>query len=311
MRVFVTVVERRSLSAAASTLGVSVPTVSRVLSALEKELGVRLIARTTHGLTETDSGRLYYRHCRHILGELREADAAVQSHAKAPSGELRVTAPVTFGRFHVAPLVVAFLERYPRLLFYLLLTDHCESLSEQRLDLAIRIAALQETGTAARRLGYVQRAVVGSADYFARNPVPTHPRELVRHNCLRFTHYSRADEWHFAEHGRSVRVRVRGRLRTNNQEALVDAVLAGTGLAVLPTWLIGTHLSSGRLCRVLAEFEAPRTPVYAVFPTRGPPPSKVRTFVDFLAESYRENAILAADAAVPSRAAASTPEPTH
>src|SRR5271156_5444821 len=132
MRVFATIVDRRSLSATAETLKMSLPTVSRVLSALERELGVRLIARTTRELTETDAGRLYYRRCVAILEEIREADSAVQSHAKAPAGELRVTAPVTFGRFHVAPSIAEFLERHPRLSFYLLLSDHCESLSEQR-----------------------------------------------------------------------------------------------------------------------------------------------------------------------------------
>ena len=121
MRVFVTIVDRRSLSAASEALGISLPTVSRVLSALERDLGVRLIARTTRGLTETDAGSLYYRRCLTILDEIREAESAVQSHAKAPAGELRVTAPVTFGRYHVAPSMAQFLERYPRLSFYLTL----------------------------------------------------------------------------------------------------------------------------------------------------------------------------------------------
>lgn len=297
MRVFVTVVDRCSLSAAAATLGISLPTVSRVLGTLERELGVRLIARTTHGLTQTDAGRLYYRQCGQILENIRQAEAAVQSHAQAPAGELRVTAPVTFGRYHVAPAVAELLERFPRLSFYLLLSDHCESLSEQRLDVAIRVAALREERLAARRLGYIQRAVVGSREYFKRHPVPQHPRELAQHSCLHFTHYLRAEEWNFYDHGRPLAVRVRGRMRANNQEALIDAVLAGAGLAVLPTWLVKTELDCGRLQRVLTEFEAPRTPVYAVFPTRGAPPSKVRVFVEFLAERYRERSILVVEPA--------------
>jgi DNA-binding transcriptional LysR family regulator len=137
MRVFVSVLDLRSLSAAATSLELSLPTVSRVLANLEKELGVRLITRTTRGLAETDCGKLYYRHCRQILDDIREADAAVVSHNRAPSGELRVTAPVTFGRHHVAPHVADFLERYPHMSCYLSLSDHCESLPEQRLDVAI------------------------------------------------------------------------------------------------------------------------------------------------------------------------------
>jgi DNA-binding transcriptional LysR family regulator len=305
MRVFATIIDRRSLSATAETLGISLPSVSRVLSALERELGVRLIARTTRGLTETDAGRLYYRRCLTILEEIREAETAVQSHAKAPAGELRLTAPVTFGRYHVAPSLAEFLERYPRLSFYLLLSDHCESLTEQRLDVAVRVAVLQKDTVTARRLGYVQRAVVGSRDYFSRYPVPSHPRELAQHNCMHFTHYLRADEWTFQEQGRKITVRVKGRLRTNNQEALLDAVLAGAGLAVLPTWLAHEALNRGRLLRVLAQYEAPRTPVYAVFSAQGPPPKKVRVFVEFLGEHYREKGILSSDAVVagPSEAA--------
>lgn len=296
MRVFLTVVDRGSLSAAAATLGVSLPTVSRMLAGLERELGARLIARTTHGLTQTDAGRLYYRQSGEILKQVREAEAAVQSHSRVPTGELRVTAPVTFGRYHVSPSVAEFLERFPRLSFYLLLSDHCESLSEQRLDVAIRIAEVHDQGVAARRLGYVQRVVVGSREYFNKRQPPKQPADLSQHNCLHFTHYPRADEWTFHESGKRITVRVSGRMRTNNQEALVDAVVAGAGVAVLPAWLVRDDLESGTVQRVLTEYEAPRTPVYAVFPTRGPPPNKVRVFVEFLGERYRARGILSTDA---------------
>lgn len=292
MRIFISVIDSGSLSAAANRMGFSLPTVSRLLGGLERELGVRLVARNTHGLSLTDGGRLYYQRCSRILDDLGEADAAVQSHSKVPTGELRVTAPVTFGRHHVAPYLAEFLEHHSRVSFYLLLTDHCEQLSEQRLDLAVRVAALHDPNLTAARLGYVQRTVVGAPDYFKKHPAPTHPRELSEHNCLHFTHYLRADEWTFQEGGQPISVRVRGRMRANNQEALVDAVLAGAGLAVLPMWLVRQAVEDGRLKRVLAEFERPRTPVHAVLPNRGPAPSKVRTFIEFLSARYRELGIL-------------------
>jgi DNA-binding transcriptional LysR family regulator len=295
MQVFVAVVERRSLSAAATSLRVSLPTVSRVLRALERELGVRLISRTTRGLIETEGGKLYYRRCRQLLDDMREADTAVQVHAKAPSGELRITAPVTFGRYHVAPSLAQFLEKYPRVSCYLSLSDQCEPLAEHRFDVAIRVAMLRDQGLSARRLGYVQRAVVGSKQYFERHPVPQHPRELTAHNCLHYTRYLRSDEWNFVDGGRALGIRVRGRLRADNQEALIDAVLAGAGLAILPTWLVQKWLDGGELQRVLSEYEAPRTPVHAVFPTQGAPPNKVRSFVDFLAERYREKSVLSSE----------------
>jgi DNA-binding transcriptional LysR family regulator len=298
MRTFVAVVECGSLSSAATSLGVSLPTVSRLLAALERELGTRLVARTTRGLSETDGGRLYYDRCRRILEDLRQADAAVQSHSKVPAGELRITAPVTFGRRHVASCIEPFLEKYPRLSVYLLLTDRYEPLIEQRLDLAIRVAALHDPSLTALRLGYVQRAVVGSPRYFEEHPPPVHPRELSGHECLHFTHYLRADEWTFQEQGRETSVRVRGRLRTNNQEALIDAVIAGAGLAVLPMWLVRDDLEKGRLQRVLAEFERPRTPVHAVLPTKGALPSKVRAFVDFLSAHFEERGVLSLERVV-------------
>ena len=298
MQVFVAVLDERSLSAAADKLGMSLPTVSRILSGLERELGVKLIARSARGIAETDGGALYYRRAQRILAEVEEADSAVQSHSQVPIGELRVTAPVTFGRHHVAPAVADFLESYPRLSFYLSLTDRCESLVEQRLDVAIRIAVMRVQAVAVRRLGYIQRVVVGSRDYFDRHPMPAHPKDLTGHNCLHFTFYQRADEWNFMDQGRPVSVRVRGRLRTDNQEALLDAVLAGAGLAVLPTWLIQKQLADGRLHRVLTQFEAPRMPVYAVFPRRGPPPNKVRAFINFLADRYHADKVLASDSLI-------------
>jgi DNA-binding transcriptional LysR family regulator len=295
MQVFVTVYEKRSLSTAAAALGMSLPSVSRILGTLERELGVKLLARNTRGLSETDGGRLYYRRCQKILTDMHDADTAVQSHTQVPAGELRVTAPVTFGRYHVAPSIAEFLERFPRLSVYLSLTDQCESLPEQRLDVAIRVAVLRTDGVTARRLGYIQRAVVGSREYFEKHSRPTHPRDLIGHSCMHFTHYARADEWIFDDEGHATTVKVKGRMRTNNQEALMDAVLAGAGLAVLPTWLIREHLQDGRLQRVLTEYEAPRTPVYAIFPRQGVPPNKVRVLVEFLAERYRERQILAAE----------------
>lgn len=294
MRTFIAVVDGGSLSVAASSLGISLPTVSRTLTALERELGVRLVTRTSHGVSETDGGRLYYLRCRSILDELCEADAAVQTHAKVPAGELRITAPVTFGRHHVAPAVARFLQRYARLSVYLLLTDRCEVLGEQRLDVAVRVATLRESNLAAVRLGYVQRVVVGSPGYFANHPPPLHPKDLLEHDCLHFSHYLQADEWSFRDQGQPISVRVRGRIRTNNQEVLLDAAIAGEGLAVLPMWLAGDAIAAGRLRRVLPEFERSRTPVHAILPSKGVPPNKVRLFVESLRARFDERGVLCA-----------------
>jgi DNA-binding transcriptional LysR family regulator len=299
MQVFATVLERHSLSGAAQELGISLPSVSRVLGQFERELGVRLIARTTRGLVETDSGKAYYQRCRQILDEIREADIEIQHHARAASGELRVTAPVTFGRHHIAPAAPAFLQQHTRLSLNLSLTDSCVSLTEQRFDVAIRVAVLRNERLAARKLGYVQHKLVGSAEYFARRGVPEHPHDLSRHDCLHFTPCLRTDEWHFSHAGRTLAVKVRGRMRANNQGALLDAANAGAGIALLPAWLVRRPIESGDLMSVLEAYEPPRTPVHAIFPTQGAPPHKVRAFVEFLAQRFREQGTLLPDPSTP------------
>jgi DNA-binding transcriptional LysR family regulator len=296
MQAFVATLEHRSLSAAADALGVSVPTVSRQISALERELGVPLVRRSTRSVRETDAGRLYYQRCLEILRQIGEVDAEVRRHHAVPAGELRITAPVTFGGHHVAPALADFLKLHPRLSFYLLLTDRCESLTEQRLDLAVRVGVAPRPKGAGVCLGYVQRAVVGSPQYFRTHLLPRHPRDLEQHSCLHFAHYLRADEWDFVDQDQRFKVRLKGRVRSNNQEALLPALRSGAGIAILPTWLIAKDLDSGSLCRVLSDYEIRKTAVWAIYPVPGSPPTRVDAFVQFLAARLREQGVAAPQA---------------
>lgn len=296
MAIFVEVVDKRSLSAAARSLRVSLPTVSRVLSSLEKELGVRLLARTTRGFRETESGQLYYDRCRKILADVRLADREAQGLQPVPTGELRVTAPVLYGQRHVAPVVARFLDLHPKVSADLLLNDQIEPLAEQRIDVAVRVGGFHGSNAAVRSLGTIQRVVVASLGYLERHDLPIKPRDLVHHNCLLFTHYFHADEWRFRFRGNEIVVPVIGRLRTNNQEALLRAVLAGAGIALLPDWLVRTHIASGLLRVLLEDCTGPSTPVHAVFPTPGSQPRIVRAFVDLLADHYRRERILPSQA---------------
>lgn len=296
MTIFVEVVDKRSLSAAARSLKVSLPTVSRVLSTLERELGVRLLLRTTRGFRETESGQLYYDRCRKILADVRLAEREAQGLQPIPTGELRITAPVLYGQRHVAPIVARFLDLHPKASANLLLNDQIEPLVEQRIDVAIRVGGAHSAHAAVRSLGVIQRVVVASLGYLERHDPPTKPRDLVHHNCLLFTHYFHADEWRFRHRDKDVVVPVQGRLRTNNQEALLQAVLAGAGVALLPDWLVRSHVASGLLKVLLADCSGPNTPVHAVFPTPGSQPRIVRAFVDLVADHYRRERILPASA---------------
>lgn len=296
MAIFVEVIDKGSLSAAARSLRVSLPTVSRVLSSLEKELGVRLLVRSTRGFRETESGHLYYDRCRKILADVRLADREAQGLQPVPTGELRITAPVLYGQRHVAPVVAKFLDLHPKVSADLLLNDQIEPLAEQRIDLAVRVGGAHSSHATVRSLGSIQRVVVASVGYLERHDAPMKPRDLVHHNCLLFTHYFHADEWRFRYRGRDVAVPVRGRLRTNNQEALLQAVLAGAGVALLPDWLVRVHVASGLLKVLLDDCIGPSTPVHAVFPTPGSQPRIVRAFVDLLADHYRRERILPSSA---------------
>jgi DNA-binding transcriptional LysR family regulator len=292
MGIFVEVIDKGSLSAAARSLRVSLPTVSRVLTSLETELGVRLLVRSTRGFRETECGQLYYDRCRKIMADVRLADREAQGLQPVPTGELRITAPVLYGQRHVAPVVARFLDLHPKVSADLLLNDQIEPLAEQRIDVAVRVGGSHSPRATVRSLGFIQRVVVASTGYLEHHAAPVKPRDLVHHNCLLFTHYFHADEWRFRYRGRDVAVPVGGRMRTNNQEALLQAVLAGAGVALLPDWLVRTHVASGLLTVLLDDCVGPRTPVHAVFPTSGSQPRTVRAFVDLLADHYRRERIL-------------------
>jgi DNA-binding transcriptional LysR family regulator len=174
----------------------------------------------------------------------------------------------------------------------LLLNDHIEPLVEQRIDVAIRVGGAHAQHASVRSLELIQRVVVASPGYLERHDVPMKPRDLVHHNCLLFTHYFHADEWRFRHRGKEVIVPIRGRLRTNNQEGLLQAVLAGAGIALLPDWLVRSDVASGLLKVLLADCIGPSTPVHAVFPIPGSQPRIVRAFIDLLADHYRRERIL-------------------
>jgi DNA-binding transcriptional LysR family regulator len=279
IEVFVRIVETGSLTAAATVLGLSAPSVVRSLAALERELSVRLINRTTRRSSLTDEGREYYARCKRVLAELEEADAMLSARRVEPSGRLRLTAPVMYGRMHIAPLVNDFLARFPAVEVELLLLDRVVDLVEEGIDAAVRIGHLAESTLVARRVDATCRVVCASAAYLKRAGVPATPADLSEHRCIMFTGLSASNEWLFA--GNPVEgVPIRARLQSNQFDVVVDACMRGLGCAQFLSYQVEGLIAARKLRRILGAFEPEPMPVQIVYPHARLLSPNVRAFVD-------------------------------
>jgi DNA-binding transcriptional LysR family regulator len=285
--IFVRVVELGSLSAAGRDMRLSAAVVSNRIARLEKDVGTRLLNRTTRHVSLTEEGSSYYDHCVVILSELEQAESAITSVNAEPRGPIKVTAPTVFGRLHVAPHVPRFLERHPQMQVRLHLTDALVDLVQERVDLAIRIAELTDSTSIVRTLAPNRRLIVASPDYLKRHPAPKQPEDLLDHNCLllRFPG-SKQFRWTVQGPDGPITLRVSGNMDSNSGEALRDWCLAGQGLALKSLWEIVDDLNEGRLVPVLTDFPPPSHAIYAMYPHSQHVPPRVRAFIDFLAETY-------------------------
>jgi DNA-binding transcriptional LysR family regulator len=289
MGTFANVVTAGSLSAAARELGVSTAVVSRRLASLEARLGVRLLNRTTRRTSLTEEGASYYETCTRILAEIDEADATISAGRVEPQGVLRVAMSSAFGHQHIAPLVPKFAALYPKLQLALSLSDRLINLIEEGFDIAIRIAELEDSSLAARKLAPNRRVVCASPDYLRRHGTPVTPSELTRHSCLLadwgqgFT-----QTWDYrGPVGKRGKVRVTGNYACDNWEVLREWALAGLGVALKSTWDVRRHLEDGSLVALCPDYTFDTdVAIYAVYPHRRHLPAKTRVFIDFLAESF-------------------------
>lgn len=286
MSVFSRVVAAGSLSSAARELGLSPAMVSRRLSALEARLGVRLVNRTTRSLRLTDEGASYYEACSRLLAEIDEADAAVSAGRVEPKGALRVAMPASFGNRHIAPLIPRFAARYPKVQLALSLSDRNVNVVDEGFDLAIRIADLEDSSLAARKLAPNRRVVCASPDYLRRHGTPRTPTDLAQHNCLTSTDF--AMSWDYkGPDGAPGSVRVSGRYACDNWEVLREWALAGLGVALKSTWDVRQHLEEGTLVPLFPGYAfGTDVAIYAVYPHRRFLPAKTRAFIEFLADSF-------------------------
>lgn len=279
MQIFVRIVEAGSLTAAAVALGMSGPAVVRSLAALERSVGVRLLHRTTRRSSLSDEGREYFERCRRVLAEVEAADAALSARRIEPKGRLRLTAPVTYGRMHVAPVVGAFAARHPGIEIELLLFDRVVDLVEEGIDAAVRIGHLPESTLVARRLGQTRRVLCAAPAYLKRAGTPRLPQELAQHRTVLFTGLSATSEWSFA--GKPPRrVTIFPFLRTNQIDAALDACLRGYGCAQFLCYQVKDLIAAGKLVRVLADFEPPPVPINLVYPHARHLSPNVRAFAD-------------------------------
>ena len=286
MEVFARVVEAESYTQAAEKLGMSRSAVSKRVSQLESELGVRLLNRTTRRVLPTEVGLAYYDRCMRILMETNEADQLVQRLNAAPQGSLTVNAPVSFGTLHLGSAIADFAARHSELALRIILTDRFTNLAEEQYDVAIRIAKQIEPGLTAERISPVRIILTASPEYLDRMGRPTSPKDLVDHSCLHYTHLASRDTWQFVGPDGGHTVRVSGGITANNGDILFQAALNGLGIAHLPTFFVHHELERGRLEHVLPEYSIPERSLFAVFLSNREPSASVRLLVEHLKRSF-------------------------
>lgn len=289
MNVFVAVGEEEGFAAAARRLDLSPAAVTRAIAGLEERLGVKLLLRTTRNVRLTEAGRRYLDDTRAILASIDEANEAAAGVNSAPKGNLSVTASVLFGKTFVMPCIVQFLNEYPEVEVSALFLDRIVNLVDEGIDVAVRIGHLPDSSLKALRVGQVRRVLCASPEYLARHPLPQHPADLLRHTVIAATGISPRVEWKFGAVDDPTMVRLRPRLTVTSNDAAIEATCAGLGICRLLSYQIADQLTDGRLKIVLSEYEEAPWPVHLVHRESKFGSSKVRNFIDLLADHLRAN----------------------
>ena len=283
MRTFVAVISEGSFSGAAQRMNMSPQLVSKYVGQLETRLGARLLNRSTRRLSITEAGQAYFDRCQYVLAEIDEMESAVGDATVAAKGTLRINAPMTFGTLHLTKAIAEYQHSQPEVSVDLTLDDRMVDIVSEGYDIAIRIGQLHESSLVARKLAPVRLVVCGSPDYFADRGIPDSPEDLDVHECLRYTISSSHNKWRFRDGDEFYDVSIKGGFAANNGDALRLAALAGAGLILQPTFIVGDNIRDGQLQIVLKGYEVEPMGVYAVYAHRQYLSGKVRTFVEFLA----------------------------
>ncbi len=286
MRAFLAVIDAGSFTAAGERLGISTALASKYVAALEARLGVSLLYRTTRSLRLTEIGGAYAARARQVIGDFDELEAVTRDRSGTPCGHLIVTAPVCFGEMYLTDTVVRFLDRYPEISVELRLTDRVVDLIDEGVDLAVRIARLEDASAIARRLAPARILPCAAPAYLTRHGTPAHPRDLARHACIIDTNFTSPRDWPFQIDGVWTSVRVAGRFAVNSARASRDRIVAGAGIGLIPSYAIGPDLRRGSALPVLADWPTLSYSLTAVYPHNRHLAPKVRSFIDFLAAEF-------------------------
>lgn len=287
MGIFVAVAERGSFAAAARHLRRSPATVTRAIAELESALSVRLLDRTTRAVSLTDAGQRFLPGAKRLLADFADIEQSAAGLASAPRGELRVTAPIVFGRRHVLPLVTEFLARYPDVNVRLELTDRSVDLIEDGLDIAVRIGALPSSSAIVTSVGTVRGIIVATADYLARRGEPLSPDDLANHDVIAFAGLENQTRWRFRKDDEAIETAIRPRLIVNTAEAAIDGAMASFGITRVLSYQVADALAEGSLVRLLRGYENEPAPVHLLYPQGRYPAPKLRAFLDLAAPRLR------------------------
>jgi len=289
MALFVEVVKGGSFTAAANKIGLSRAQVSKSIMQLEKYLDARLLNRTTRQVSPTEIGRIYFERCQAVLNDVEEMEGFARERTSQPRGTLMVSAPTSFGILHLSDAIPQYIKQYPQLQVSLNLADRFIDVIAEGFDVVIRIAELEDSSLIARKIAPCKRIFCASPEYLKQHGTPQVPQDLAIHHCLVYSNELKPDTWvlHGPEGAESVRVN--GPMCADNGDVLKDAAVAGLGITLLPTFIVGAELSAGRLQQVLPSYCPPEISIYAVFASRRYLSANVRTFVDFVSNYFGEN----------------------
>ncbi|PKA41766.1 LysR family transcriptional regulator [Rhizobium sullae] len=282
LEAFIAIIEHGSLTTAARHLDRSLQAVSRALAALEEDIGVQLVHRTTRQSSPSEAGLAFYKRLKPAVAEIREAELEANNRRSEPSGTVRIGAPVLFGPEFLVPMIAEYMSAYPSIEVDLQLSDAFVDLAAEGLDLVLRIADLPDSGLQAKRLGALRRVVFGAPSYFERHGRPEHPSDLRHHACLVRTIDQRPGQWSFLIDGKPRTITVSGSFRASTMAAIYSAASHGLGIAYSPLWQVRHLVDEGSIELVLKEFEPKPVPIHALWQENRFPPAKVRAFIDLL-----------------------------
>ncbi|MGO9360503.1 MAG: LysR substrate-binding domain-containing protein [Xanthobacteraceae bacterium] len=281
-RAFVRALEGGSFSAAAKELGIGQPAVSKRIALLEGEFGAQLFLRTTRKLRPTPEALRIYDLARQILENFDLARASVEEVSPRPTGTLRVSAPSSFGRHYLIPIIAEYIRSHPEVRLDVRFTERFVNLVEEGIELALRIGALESSTLVARRLGTVRRHLVATPTYLHGRPMPRTPEDLSSHHCIVYSRLPAANEWAFeSEHGRHV-ASIRGPILIDDADAMEEAVLNHLGIAILPEWNAAAGIRTGQLESILPDYSIASLPLHAVYPDMHWMSLRARSFLDLL-----------------------------